>query len=312
MTGELVLLTGASGFLGNYLCEELNHRNTPFVSIGRTDKDSPQHIRCDLTDEVPSIIKAPTKVIHCAGLAHVVPRNDHESAKFTATNVTGTRNLLTGLVNSQAIPEQFVFVSSVAVYGLESGKLIDESHTPNPNTPYGRSKYECEMLLQQWCEKHQVRLLIVRPPLILGQNAKGNLESLSKAIRKGYYVSILGNESCKSVVHAADLSRFLVDAVDIEGTFNITDGQEIRFTEVEELYAEIVQKKIKFKIPLNILKAGALAGDLMLKIGIKIPLSSDKLNKMVTTLTFSDSKLRQASDWNPTSAILRAKQEEIS
>lgn len=309
MANKLVLLTGASGFLGNYLCAELERKNISTISIGRSSNSSSQHIQCDLTVEAPRIPERPSKVIHCAGLAHVVPRTDTDKRKFTTINVDGTRNLLKGLLDSNAIPDLLVFVSSVAVYGLDSGRLIDENQPAKPNTPYGRSKLECEKLLTHWCEEHKVKLLIIRPPLILGKYAKGNLESLTNAIIKGYYVSIKNNKSCKSAIHAHDLSQFLVEADNIVGIFNITDGNEISFIEVEQLYTEIVGKKILLNIPLSILKIAAFAGDLMLKVGMKFPITNDKLTKMTTTLTFSDKKLRETSEWNPKSAIARARDE---
>jgi len=73
------------------------------------------------------------------------------------------------------VPESFIFVSTVAVYGCETGEDIDENHPLKGNTPYALSKIQAEKFLTEWCHTNNVKLGIIRPSLIAGPNPPGNL-----------------------------------------------------------------------------------------------------------------------------------------
>lgn len=138
------ILTGASGFLGrkikNELCEDV-------LSIGRTNTD----IICDLSSLIPKL-PANKIVIHSAGKAHSVPKTPQQKQEFFDVNVLGTQNLLKGLEQAPSLPKSFVFISSVAVYGLDQGNNIKESHPLNAKDPYGLSKIQAEEIVQECCD----------------------------------------------------------------------------------------------------------------------------------------------------------------
>ena len=115
-----ILLSGASGFLGSIIRDSFSTHT--ITTIGRTNSDC----ICDLALDVPKLTQAFDLVIHAAGKAHIVPRTEEESKAFFDVNVIGTRNLLGGLEQA-TIPKSFVFISTVAVYGLSVGTSIDEN-----------------------------------------------------------------------------------------------------------------------------------------------------------------------------------------
>jgi nucleoside-diphosphate-sugar epimerase len=129
------------------------------------------------------------------------------SSEFFNVNVIGTSNFLESL--SVSIPKQFVFISSVSVYGLIEGENIDESHPLLALDPYGKSKIEAEKLVKEWCKERNVICTILRLPLVVGVNPPGNLGTMLRAIKNGYYFNIAGGNANKSMVLASDISKFL-------------------------------------------------------------------------------------------------------
>jgi len=156
----MILLTGSSGFLGQII---LNQTGTDYIkTLNRKNANYSIH----LDSEVPVFNESFELVIHSAGKAHLVPKTQTEKQGFFDVNVAGTLNLLKGLENT-SLPKAFVFISSVAVYGLETGTLITEDHPLLANDPYGKSKINAERLVLHWCEKNKVICTILRLPLIV-------------------------------------------------------------------------------------------------------------------------------------------------
>jgi len=288
----MILLTGASGFLGKTIQKVLS--NYQLVLVGRSDAD----VMVDLTKQVP-ILPVCDIVVHAAGKAHSIPYNDKERQFFFDVNVTGTVNLLKGL-ESSGLPKAFVFISSVAVYGLKNGYQITDDAPLVANDPYGKSKIEAEHLVLLWCEKHNVICTILRLPLIAGPNPPGNLKAMINGIKKGYYFNIAGGEARKSIVLVEDVAKIIPVAANIGGIYNLTDGYHPSFSELSQVIAKQLGKSNPLNVPIWLAKIMAKAGEF---IGAKAPINSDKLNKILSTLTFDDSKAREAFGWNPTSVL---------
>lgn len=286
-----ILVTGANGFLGKSIVNVLSKDNILF-SLSRSSED----YKVSLDNEIPVFIQKFDLVIHAAGKAHVIPKGKAEAEQFFDVNVIGTRNLLQGLENT-GLPDQFVFVSSVAVYGKESGIIITEDEILAAKDPYGQSKILAEALVRDWCKKNNVICCILRLPLIAGFNPPGNLGSMIQAIKKGYYFNIDGGKAKKSIVLAEDVARFIPKAAAVGGVFNLTDGYHPSFKELSSVIAEQLGKKPPGDIPVFLAKATARIGDIL---GKRAPINSIKLKKIASDLTFDDSKARKLLDWNPT------------
>jgi len=289
-----VLLTGASGFLGKAILNNLSI-NKNITTLGRRDSD----ITFDLTQ---GICKLPFSdiVIHAAGKAHCVPKTENEKKAFYEVNVDGTFNLLSSLEQSNAIPKLFVFISSVAVYGLESGEQINEDSPLLAQEPYGDSKIQAERLIELWCKKNNVICSILRLPLLAGPNPPGNLRAMINSIKKGYYFNINGGVARKSMVLATDVANIIPVVAEIGGTYNLTDGLHPTFSQLSEIIAKQLNKKKPTSIPYTIAKLMAWAGDI---IGDKSPINSSKLKKITLDLTFNDCKARNKFNWNPQSVL---------
>lgn len=284
-----LLLTGASGFLGREIQKTL--KGVDIVTLGRQNC----RVQSDLAMEVP-ILPIVDVVVHAAGKAHFVPKSQLEEKMFFDVNVLGTRNLLEGLDRSQVLPKSFVFISSVSVYGVEKGTGIQESHPLNAQEAYGKSKIQAERLVQAWCNLNQVGCTILRLPLLAGPNPPGNLNSMISSIRNGFYCNISGGSARKSMVLASDVALVLLNASKVQGIFNLTDGCHPSFFELSKSISKKFGKPTPLSIPFGVAKVLSLVGDLL---GNRAPLNSVRFQKMISDLTFDDSKARQHLNWRP-------------
>ena len=286
-----LLFTGASGFLG-YNIRPLLEKSYDVHTIGLTDDDD---IKFNLAKEVPPINTQYDVVLHAAGKAHVVPKTEAEKQVFYDVNYQGTVNLCKALENA-GIPKALIFISTVAVYGCEFGELIDESHLLNGDSPYAKSKIMAEEYLIKWCLDHQVRLGILRPSLLAGKNAPGNLGAMVKGIKKGYYMNIAGGKVVKSILMAEDIARLVPLLEEKGGVYNVCDTRQPSFGEISLSVAKQLGKGKPLDIPYWLAWCLAKVGNLL---GSKAPINSYKLEKMTKSLTFSNDKARQELNWEP-------------
>jgi nucleoside-diphosphate-sugar epimerase len=288
-----VLITGASGFLGQYLIKQLKTEHEVYTLSNR----SGNHFVFDITKAIPSLPHFDI-VIHAAGKAHSIPKSIEDSNEFFNVNVEGTKNLLKALETNK--PQQLVFISSVSVYGLDEGKLINENSPLLGSTPYAKSKIQAEDFAVKWGNLNDVNITIFRLPLIVGITPPGNLGKMINAIRKGRYFKIGDGTSRKSMILADNLGVFL-KTIDLntKGVFNLTDGYHPSFAEVEDLICNQMSKPKPFKIPFFLAKALGGIGDLI----PFFPLNSNTIRKIVNELTFDDSKARNEVNWKSQSVL---------
>jgi nucleoside-diphosphate-sugar epimerase len=285
-----ILLTGATGFLGKSIVKELENTNN-LKSLSRTSGD----YQFSLENEIPNFNQKFDLVIHAAGKAHSIPRSEVEKKQFFDVNVLGTLNLLKGL-EIVGLPEKFVFISSVSVYGQEEGVNIKEGHALEARDPYGVSKIEAEEIIVKWCKQLDVVCTILRLPLLVGENPPGNLGAMLKAIDKGYYFNIGGGKARKSMVLADDVAAFIPIVSSVGGVYNLTDGHHPSFKELSSAISRFKNKKKPYNLPLIVCGAMGLVGDLL---GEKSPVNSFKIKKITSDLTFDHSKARNSLNWNP-------------
>ena len=287
-----LLFTGASGFLGYNILPILHKEYETVHTMGLGQEDD---IKINLAKEVPAINTHYDIVFHACGKAHVVPRIPEEEKAFYDVNYEGTCNLCAAL-EKVGVPKALVFISTVAVYGCESGELITEDHPLNGDTPYAKSKIMAEEFLTTWCKEHGVVLGILRPSLLAGKNAPGNLGAMVNGIKKGFYLNIAGGKVCKSVLMAEDIARLLPLVAEKGGVYNVCDTNQPTFGEISASVAKQLGKRKPISIPYWMAWCMAKVGDLL---GPKAPINSYKLEKMTQSLTFSNDKAREELGWEP-------------
>lgn len=288
---EKLLFTGGTGFLGKNVMPILSQKYE-VTTCGITPNDM---IKANLAKEVPVLPKHYDVVLHACGKAHIVPRTEAEKQAFYDVNYQGTVNLCAALEKA-GVPKAMVFISTVAVYGCEYGDLITEEHPLEGNSPYAESKIMAEKYLTEWCSKNDVVLGILRPSLLAGKNAPGNLGDMVNGIKKGFYMNIAGGKVVKSILMAEDIARLLPLLEEKGGVYNVCDTRQPSFGEISMSVAKQLGKGKPMNISYWMAWCMAKVGDLL---GSKAPINTYKLEKMTKSLTFSNEKARRELGWEP-------------
>jgi nucleoside-diphosphate-sugar epimerase len=300
------LVTGASGFFGQYVARVLASAGSDVTVYGRRAVAGYRFLQADLSAAAPAAVAGFDAVYHAAGLAHVVPRSEAERQAFYQVNREGTRRLLEAIDRGGERPETFLLVSTVAVYGVNEGVLLDEGTECRVADLYGESKRQAEDMLLEWASRRGVRSTVIRLPLVVGTGAPGNLRSMVEAIRRGRYRDVGGGRARRSMVMADDAAAILPRAAAAGGIFHLTDGVHPAFVDLSAALAETLGRGRVGNLPLWTARIAASAGDVVGRVtGRVMPINSRVLAKLTSTLTFSDERARSTLGWSPSPVLAR-------
>ena len=185
-------------------------------------------------------------VLHCAALVH--QKIEHPYEKYYEVNVEYPVKLAK-LAKSNGI-KQFIFVSTIAVYGEDLEKLEKDTGC-NPITTYGKSKLEAEKQLLELNDENFI-VSILRPPMIYGKNAPGNIDSLVNLVKKIPIIPLGKIENKRSFIYIGNLCHLIDILIEqkLSGTFLASDDKPISTTKLIELIAKNLNKKVYLiKIP---------------------------------------------------------------
>lgn len=288
---EKLLFTGGTGFLGKNIKPILD-RQYDVTTIGIMDADM---IKANFVTDIPELPEHYDVVLHAAGKAHIYPKTEAERKSFYDVNLTGTIHLCEAL-EKVGVPRALVFISTMNVYGDIPGNMDTEDSRPLVgDSPYSDSKIKAEKYLTEWCKKNNVILGILRPSLLAGKGAPGNLGAMVHGIKTGAYLSIAGGKARKSVLMVDDIARLVPLVVEKGGVYNVCDDHNPSFGELEATIARQLGKRKPISIPYWVAKCLALVGDVM----TFIPINSLRLSKIVTSDIWSNEKAKRELDWQP-------------
>jgi len=291
---EKLLFTGGTGFLGRNVRPILDKRYE-VTTCGITPDDM---IKANLAKEAPELPEKYDIVLHACGKAHVVPKTEEEKQAFYDVNYKGTIHLCDALEKVGA-PKALVFISTMSVYGDVAGNSSTEETPLRGDSPYADSKIKAEQYLTDWCSKNGVVLGILRPSLLAGEGAPGNLGAMVNGIKTGKYLSIAGGKAKKSILMAEDIAN-LVPLVAVKGgVYNVCDDYNPSFGELETSIAKQLGKRKPISIPYWLAKCLALIGDVF----SFFPINSARLDKIVTSDTWSNEKAKRELGWKPMSVL---------
>lgn len=222
-----ILITGAGSFIGESFVDYLNHDDDYyFESIDMRNEDWKK-----------KDFSFYDVVIHLAAIVH--KKNIDDSVYF---KVNRDLAFETAQKAKREGVSQFIFFSTMSVYGMESGEITRETDTI-PKTSYGKSKIEAENLLKM-IEVDSFKICILRPPMIYGKNSVGNYSKLSNFAKKIPIFPKVNNE--RSMLYIDNLSIFLKLAIDekLSGTFFPQNKEYVNTSELVQLIAEVNGKRV--------------------------------------------------------------------
>src|SRR6185503_18792106 len=217
-----ILITGANGFLGYYLVEQLLCKNYEVIATSKGQCRLPfsshanfQYEEMDFTDpfsihDVFEKIK-PDVVIH-AGAMSKPDECELDQMKAYSVNVEGTVQLL---INSADIKSFFIFLSTDFVFDGERG-MYSEDDAPNPVNYYGRTKLEAEEAVKEY--EHD--WAIVRTVLVYGKNHSGHnniLKIVKEKLAKGEQYNVF-DDQVRTPTYVEDLAKGIVSIIEKKAT----------------------------------------------------------------------------------------------
>ena len=213
-------------------------------------------------------------VFHLAGYAHDLREPSKSNSLYHTLNVGATIRLAELAVKSGV--KNFVFISSVKAGGkVFTDKCANEMDQGMADNIYGQTKKEAEIKLLNICRNSNMHVSIIRPSLVYGPNAKGNLRLMLSNINKGLFPPIPDTQNRKSMIHVNDLVRAIMLVAKDERAngeiFIVTDGKPYSSRDIYKAMCVIVGRQVpKWNVPKFIF-------DIAAKINPKIKYKLDKL-----------------------------------
>jgi nucleoside-diphosphate-sugar epimerase len=277
----LIAITGASGYIGAHCVGEALKRGRKVVAIstqpmnkalrGQADRLKWQFVgdRYGLDERDWALrFEGVDTVIHCAARVHQTDRDAMQKMRHDNTLVTeAIANAAT-----QANVKHFVFLSSAAVYGDEINLPAYVVDAPlNPANEYGISKVEAEQKLLNRPIELGVSVHILRPPVVYGLGARGNMTRLARMVAKGLPLPFGAIDNRRSVVSIRTLVNAIFWCVEREGStgvsiWNVADRAPLSTTQIVNAIAGGVSRGGK-STPRNIAVPSSLVRFALKSIG---------------------------------------------
>ena len=258
----LTLVTGASGFVGTHLFQEMRKRGLPVRGVSRQKRPGLVTIpsygpEVDWTAYLADV----DVVVHLAARVHVMREMAKDPlSEFRKANVEATLNLARQA--ARAGVRRFIFVSTIKVNGesTEPGKPFTADDPPNPQDPYALSKAEAEAALNELGKRSGMDIVVIRPPLIYGPGVGGNFENLMRWAIVGLPSIFPNVQNSRSLIYVANFCDFVITALAhpmlLNRHFLVDDGESLSTHELLAILSRAARKRmITIPVPLPLLSA---------------------------------------------------------
>jgi UDP-glucose 4-epimerase len=230
-----LLVTGTSGFVGSYFINK--YKDNHEIKTFSFRKDDIATLDCGNVDVF----------FHLSALVHQM--GGASSEEYERVNVTQTLELARKAKESGV--KQFIFMSTVKVYGEETESKYTEDSTCNPEDEYGKSKLKAELELQK-LEDDNFKVSIIRTPIVYGYGVKANIKSLVNLVNKVPVLPFGRIDNKRSMVYIGNLCHLVDVAIEQQksGVFLVSDNESLSTSKLIELIAKNLDKKMYLvKIP---------------------------------------------------------------
>ena len=298
-----LLVTGATGFVGQALCARLKQDKMALRAAVRSPiaaLSAPAHTivgEINGATDWQKALHGVTDVIHLAARVHVmIDRAKDPLSEFRRVNVQGTLNLAQQA--AAAGVRRLVYVSSIKVNGeaTPAGQAFCESDVPNPQDAYAVSKHEAEQVLYQVAAQTGMEVVVIRPPLIYGPGVKANFAALMQAVQQGWPLPFGAVHNLRSLVALDNLVDFVltcsVHTLAANQTFLISDGHDLSTADLVRGLAQVAGVSARLiQIPTVVLNG---AGRLFSLFSL-----GDAIEKLCSNLQVDIAKAQGLLGWRP-------------
>lgn len=301
----MILVTGATGFVGRSLCAKLARSHALRV-VAREPASAllPPGVETfsgnlssstDWSDALTDV----GVVVHCASRVHVMNEQAaYPLAEFRRVNVDGTMRL--ALQAAQAGVKRFVFLSSIKVNGeaTQPGYPFLADQPPAPEDPYGISKREAEEGLRTLAQETGMEVVIIRPPLVYGPGVKANFLAMMRWLKRGIPLPLGAvTENRRSLVALDNLVDLIVTCLDhpaaANQTFLVSDAESLSTAALLRRMGDAIGRPTRLiPVPVPMLQLGA---GLLGKRGMA--------QRLCGSLEVDISKTRDLLGWAPSISV---------
>ncbi|MDP3791572.1 MAG: NAD-dependent epimerase/dehydratase family protein [Candidatus Omnitrophota bacterium] len=296
---SVVLVTGATGFIGRNLCALLKEKGYSVRVAIRNNvryiSGVDEYIKVgdinESTDWQQVLAKVDT-VIHLAARAHITKESAVDSLEvFRKVNVRGTERL--ARMAARAGINKFIFISSVKVNGEGSRRSYTENDPPEPKDAYGISKREAEDSLARVAAETGLQVVVLRLPLVYGPGVKANFKNLIKIVGIGLPLPLKSINNRRSFLYIGNLMDAIITCIShplaAGETFMVSDCDDVSTPDLIKMLARAMGKKaVLFSLYPGILKALS-----------KIIGRNEELEKLAGALTVDSGKISNLLGWKP-------------
>ncbi len=196
-------------------------------------------------------------------------------------------------------------MSSVKVFGEETNGRVDESRVPNPQTPYGRSKWQAEQLVSEYVTRHGFAGISLRLPMVYGPSRKGNLYRMIEAIDHGRFPVLPRLSAVRSLLHVDNFVQAVMRCLHAprfqRAAYIAADAEPYCVTDLYDWLREGLGKpEPRWRVPLWVLKGGARCGDAVQGLsGWNAPVTTEQLRKLIGEAWYSTQALTSELEYHP-------------
>lgn len=297
-----VLVTGATGFIGNAILQQLvsDGIHSVIASTRQLHANSLTGARyvkvgdlCAETNWLEALEKVDI-VVHAAARVHVMDElAQNPLQEYRSVNVAGTLRLAEQAIAAGV--RRFIFVSSIKVNGEENhlGRPFTSGDTPNPKDPYGVSKLESELALHHVCSESSMELTVIRPPLVYDPCVRANFLRLINAVYKGVPLPLASINNRRSLIGLSNFVDIIIKCLDhpnVAGkTYLVCDGEDLSSPELIKRIARALNCSSKL-IPFP---------PTMLKLSGRLLGKSREIDRLVDSLEVDSLAIKHDLQWTP-------------